>query len=257
MSGGGEPGASGSEEGGDVICRCGNPAVLRVCKKEGVNQGREFYSCSKTDAEGSCGFFSPADGKPWFTRKAAPGPVYPKAFSKRIQVSVGADDGVPIPRKKKNLEPSGLAAEAKNFAGTARSLASKMVTDPDSLLEKTIAILAKTTETEQRMEGLAGKFEKLLEAVGKYICACAERNSPVTPELQTLCQSVAEVDSIPKTIPPPPPIPPPNPPGFIPVTQGQPFLSHLYAKPVTKGEKVKIPPPAEGSPEITLFGHAI
>ena len=43
---------------GAVVCKCNAPAMTRVTKKEGPNQGREFYRCG-TPAE--CGFFQWAD----------------------------------------------------------------------------------------------------------------------------------------------------------------------------------------------------
>ncbi|KAF9976447.1 DNA topoisomerase [Actinomortierella ambigua] len=47
---------------GSVVCRCpGNPpAALRTVSKEGPNQGRPFYGCSKPKDQ-SCGFFDWAD----------------------------------------------------------------------------------------------------------------------------------------------------------------------------------------------------
>ena len=43
-----------------VECRCGEQAKLMTVNKEGANQGRQFYSCSKPREQG-CGFFQWAD----------------------------------------------------------------------------------------------------------------------------------------------------------------------------------------------------
>merc|ERR1719233_1395004 len=40
----------------EVSCRCGIPATKRTVQKEGANQGREFYCCSKQQGE-QCGYF--------------------------------------------------------------------------------------------------------------------------------------------------------------------------------------------------------
>ena len=40
-----------------VVCNCSNPAQLLTVRKEGVNQGRQFYACSTK----SCEFFLWAD----------------------------------------------------------------------------------------------------------------------------------------------------------------------------------------------------
>ncbi|KJE93823.1 hypothetical protein, variant 1 [Capsaspora owczarzaki ATCC 30864] len=48
------PGAHGSrsQDANAVKCRCGKPAVLLMCKKEGANKGRFFHKC------GDCQFFA-------------------------------------------------------------------------------------------------------------------------------------------------------------------------------------------------------
>ncbi|XP_061455143.1 DNA topoisomerase 3-alpha [Rhineura floridana] len=43
-----------------VVCNCGEEAVLLTVRKEGANQGRQFYKCSA----GSCNFFLWADQQP-------------------------------------------------------------------------------------------------------------------------------------------------------------------------------------------------
>ncbi|KAJ6655917.1 hypothetical protein lerEdw1_004502 [Lerista edwardsae] len=47
----------GSGPGDAVVCNCGAEAVLLAVRKDGPNQGRQFYKCSS----GSCGFFLWAD----------------------------------------------------------------------------------------------------------------------------------------------------------------------------------------------------
>ncbi|KAM6904896.1 DNA topoisomerase 3-alpha [Xenentodon cancila] len=54
------PGGSGipGDAGGDaIVCNCGQDAVLLTVRKDGPNQGRQFYKCNS----GSCNFFLWAD----------------------------------------------------------------------------------------------------------------------------------------------------------------------------------------------------
>ncbi|XP_058531654.1 DNA topoisomerase 3-alpha [Ochotona princeps] len=52
--------ASGAGESNSVTCNCGQEAVLLTVRKEGPNQGRQFYKC----ASGGCSFFLWADSSP-------------------------------------------------------------------------------------------------------------------------------------------------------------------------------------------------
>jgi DNA topoisomerase-3 len=47
-----------NSESNSVTCNCGQEAVLLTVRKEGPNQGRQFYKCNS----GSCNFFLWADG---------------------------------------------------------------------------------------------------------------------------------------------------------------------------------------------------
>ncbi|ELV14017.1 DNA topoisomerase 3-alpha [Tupaia chinensis] len=47
-------------EGNSVTCNCGQEAVLLTVRKEGPNQGRQFYKCNS----GGCSFFLWADSSP-------------------------------------------------------------------------------------------------------------------------------------------------------------------------------------------------
>ncbi|NXD62193.1 TOP3A topoisomerase, partial [Eolophus roseicapillus] len=51
-----------------VVCNCGNEALLLTVRKEGPNQGRQFYKCSA----GTCNFFLWADQQPGDRNNAAP-----------------------------------------------------------------------------------------------------------------------------------------------------------------------------------------
>ncbi|XP_037663946.1 DNA topoisomerase 3-alpha isoform X2 [Choloepus didactylus] len=53
-------------EGNSVTCNCGQEALLLTVRKEGPNQGRQFYKCNG----GGCSFFLWADSSP----RGAPGP---------------------------------------------------------------------------------------------------------------------------------------------------------------------------------------
>lgn len=58
LVGGGGGGGSGADPSGDVIvCNCGQDALLLTVRKDGPNQGRQFYKCNA----GSCNFFLWAD----------------------------------------------------------------------------------------------------------------------------------------------------------------------------------------------------
>nr|XP_014344773.1 PREDICTED: DNA topoisomerase 3-alpha isoform X2 [Latimeria chalumnae] len=49
-----------SNENNEVVCNCGQEALLLTVRKEGPNQGRQFYKCSS----GNCSFFLWADQRP-------------------------------------------------------------------------------------------------------------------------------------------------------------------------------------------------
>uniref|UniRef100_A0A8D0BPZ8 DNA topoisomerase n=1 Tax=Salvator merianae TaxID=96440 RepID=A0A8D0BPZ8_SALMN len=55
-------------EGNAVVCNCGAEAVLLTVRKEGANQGRQFYKCSA----GRCSFFLWADQQPGNGGNGAP-----------------------------------------------------------------------------------------------------------------------------------------------------------------------------------------
>ncbi|NXD13920.1 TOP3A topoisomerase, partial [Nothocercus nigrocapillus] len=63
-----------------VTCNCGNEAVLLTVRKEGPNQGRQFYKCSAN----TCNFFLWADQQPEDRGDAAPpGSAPPRLFAGR------------------------------------------------------------------------------------------------------------------------------------------------------------------------------
>ncbi|GAB5364586.1 hypothetical protein AAMO2058_000982500 [Amorphochlora amoebiformis] len=49
---------------GSVTCGCGRAARVRTVGREGVNQGRKFWSCSTRDSAKRCNFFQWADNDP-------------------------------------------------------------------------------------------------------------------------------------------------------------------------------------------------
>lgn len=53
-------GNNSSSSSTDVACGCGTPAPLLTVRKDGPNQGRQFYGCAKPRNEG-CGFFQWSD----------------------------------------------------------------------------------------------------------------------------------------------------------------------------------------------------
>ena len=58
-------GGHGASFGGgfSVLCNCGEQAIVRKVHKEGLNTGREFYTCSKPRDQ-QCKFFEWADNYP-------------------------------------------------------------------------------------------------------------------------------------------------------------------------------------------------
>lgn len=52
--------AAATGESNSVTCNCGQEAVLLTVRKDGPNQGRQFYKCST----GACSFFLWADSSP-------------------------------------------------------------------------------------------------------------------------------------------------------------------------------------------------
>ncbi|XP_006901251.1 PREDICTED: DNA topoisomerase 3-alpha [Elephantulus edwardii] len=60
-----------------VTCNCGKEALLLTVRKEGPNQGRQFYKCSS----GSCSFFLWADSFPLSTAGPPPSTVRPPGSS--------------------------------------------------------------------------------------------------------------------------------------------------------------------------------
>ncbi|PKU37066.1 dna topoisomerase 3-alpha [Limosa lapponica baueri] len=63
-----------------VVCNCGNEALLLTVRKEGPNQGRQFYKCSTS----TCNFFLWADQQPEDRSNTAPrGSALPQPFAGR------------------------------------------------------------------------------------------------------------------------------------------------------------------------------
>lgn len=64
------PPATAAGENDSVVCNCGQEAVLLTVRKEGPNQGRQFYKCPA----GSCSFFLWASGSRPDPPSSAPRP---------------------------------------------------------------------------------------------------------------------------------------------------------------------------------------
>ncbi|KAM9695205.1 DNA topoisomerase 3-alpha isoform 2-T2 [Trichechus inunguis] len=69
-------------ESNSVTCNCGHEALKLTVRKEGPNQGRQFYKCSR----GSCSFFLWADDSP-------PGPAGPPSTARHPGGSLGCSPG--------------------------------------------------------------------------------------------------------------------------------------------------------------------
>uniref|UniRef100_H0X7X3 DNA topoisomerase n=1 Tax=Otolemur garnettii TaxID=30611 RepID=H0X7X3_OTOGA len=65
------PPPTATGEGNSVTCNCGQEAVLLTVRKEGPNQGRQFYKCSGN----SCNFFLWADSSSHLQGEGLPVPV--------------------------------------------------------------------------------------------------------------------------------------------------------------------------------------
>lgn len=64
---------SGTSTLGGVKCNCGKDAVRKVCRKEGPNKDRPFWTCADT----YCKFFQSADGNPWIRGRTVGGEFRP------------------------------------------------------------------------------------------------------------------------------------------------------------------------------------
>ncbi|XP_065540765.1 DNA topoisomerase 3-alpha isoform X2 [Lathamus discolor] len=62
------PSAPPDDGNNAVVCNCGNEALLLTVRKEGPNQGRQFYKCSAS----TCNFFLWADQQPEDRNNAVP-----------------------------------------------------------------------------------------------------------------------------------------------------------------------------------------
>uniref|UniRef100_A0A8V0Z377 DNA topoisomerase n=1 Tax=Gallus gallus TaxID=9031 RepID=A0A8V0Z377_CHICK len=74
------PSAAPDDGNNAVVCNCGNEAMLLTVRKEGPNQGRQFYKCSAN----TCNFFLWSDQQSEDRSNAAPrGSAPPRAFGAR------------------------------------------------------------------------------------------------------------------------------------------------------------------------------
>ncbi|XP_062474972.1 DNA topoisomerase 3-alpha [Pezoporus occidentalis] len=74
------PSAAPDDGNNAVVCNCGNEALLLTVRKEGPNQGRQFYKCSAS----TCNFFLWADQQPEDRNNAVPrGSALPQPFAGR------------------------------------------------------------------------------------------------------------------------------------------------------------------------------
>lgn len=60
--------AAAADDGNAVVCNCGSEALLLTVRKDGPNQGRQFYKCSSS----ACNFFLWADEQPQDRGTTAP-----------------------------------------------------------------------------------------------------------------------------------------------------------------------------------------
>ncbi|NXV31469.1 TOP3A topoisomerase, partial [Rissa tridactyla] len=74
------PSAAPDDGNNAVVCNCGNEALLLTVRKEGPNQGRQFYKCSAS----TCNFFLWADQQSEDRSNVAPqGSALPQPFAGR------------------------------------------------------------------------------------------------------------------------------------------------------------------------------
>lgn len=74
------PSAAPDDGNNAVVCNCGNEALLLTVRKEGPNQGRQFYKCSAS----TCNFFLWADQHSEDRSEVAPrGSALPRPFAGR------------------------------------------------------------------------------------------------------------------------------------------------------------------------------
>ena len=55
-------GFSSDDDSNPIVCNCNEPAVLLTVRKDGPNQGKQFYKCAKGQNQGLCDFFIWAEG---------------------------------------------------------------------------------------------------------------------------------------------------------------------------------------------------
>ncbi|XP_016137415.1 DNA topoisomerase 3-alpha-like [Sinocyclocheilus grahami] len=88
-----------SAQGGAIVCNCGQDAILLTVRKEGPNQGRQFYKCNT----GDCKFFLWADQP---AEQAPPGesrgPLGQNSQPPRPSISFGN-----VPQQRQNNRGSG------------------------------------------------------------------------------------------------------------------------------------------------------
>ncbi|XP_019397469.1 PREDICTED: DNA topoisomerase 3-alpha [Crocodylus porosus] len=82
--------AVAADENNAVMCNCGQAAVLLTVRKDGPNQGRQFYKCSAS----SCNFFLWVDQQAEDRSNAAPGGfASPASFGERSPVGFHSPEG--------------------------------------------------------------------------------------------------------------------------------------------------------------------
>ncbi|RNA12480.1 DNA topoisomerase 3-alpha isoform X1 [Brachionus plicatilis] len=53
---------SNDDDSNPIVCNCNEPAILLTVRKDGPNQGKQFYKCSKAQTQSPCDFFIWAEG---------------------------------------------------------------------------------------------------------------------------------------------------------------------------------------------------
>ena len=123
--GGGGGGSVGTHAGGPAPqCDCGQPSTLLTVRKEGPNQGRTFYKCTK-GRDGGCNFFTWAD-------EVGVGGSGGGGGGGAGRGGRGAAEVLALVEEVLAVDSSAAAALSKTAARSARSLQSDVVASADS-----------------------------------------------------------------------------------------------------------------------------
>jgi len=145
------------QSGQNILCDCGENAIMRKCAKNGPNYNRPFWTCPN----GSCKFFRPADNKPWIANHRPDIPQRqddPGMKRHRID-SDSSDDDVPPPppppRNRKKYDWRDPTPFLEHIVGSSAKCL--------ELVKEAEILLVKMREQERRIDQLADKMSQMIQ----------------------------------------------------------------------------------------------